>query len=57
MIVADTNLIAYFSIHTEHSALAEAVVRGGFNLGGAVAVALGIPGDPAEIHPPCGDEF
>jgi len=25
VIVADTNLIAYFSIHTEHSALAEAV--------------------------------
>jgi predicted nucleic acid-binding protein len=25
MIVVDTNLIAYFSIHTEHSALAEAV--------------------------------
>jgi predicted nucleic acid-binding protein len=25
MIIADTNLIAYFSIHTEHSALAEAV--------------------------------
>jgi len=25
MIVADTNLIVYFSIHTEHSALAEAV--------------------------------
>jgi len=25
MIVADTSLIAYFSIHTEHSALAEAV--------------------------------
>lgn len=25
MIVADTNLIAYFSIHTEHSVLAEAV--------------------------------
>ena len=25
MIVADTNLITYFSIHTDHSALAEAV--------------------------------